>query len=147
MATFSFDEDIPDDLAPILRSLGNIVNVTREMGRKCTDDYQQVWFAAARGWVIVTRNGKDFAPLHRAWHLWGVPRSHAGIVIVPQTERARYPALAQALHDLLADPVAFFGQMLAAGRTAQPLRVGRSLGDGLVRLDADGNWTFFPTER
>lgn len=139
MAVFYFDEDVPDDIALFLAGLGDTVNLTRAIGRKGTDDYQQVWFAAARGWIIVTRNGRDYERLHRTWHLWGVPRSHAGIILIPQMERE--------LHDLAAAPVEFFGQLLLIGRTQPPVRIGRSLADGLIRLDRNDRWTFSPTER
>jgi hypothetical protein len=63
----------------------------------------QLAFATADGWAILTRNIRDFAPLHEPWQAAGRP--HTGIIVSQQVGQspirfaARTPhALAQPLH-------------------------------------------------
>jgi hypothetical protein len=46
------------------------------------DDAGQLAFAAARGWTIVTHNGRHFRALHRVFRREG--HQHAGIIVLPE---------------------------------------------------------------
>lgn len=58
-------------------------------------DEVHLWLAAQQGWTLITQNGAGFRMLHRAWLLWGVPRSHAGILVIAQVSRVLVPRAAQ----------------------------------------------------
>jgi hypothetical protein len=46
------------------------------------DDAEQLAFASARGWMIMTHNGRHFRVLHRAFEQQG--REHGGIIVLPE---------------------------------------------------------------
>ena len=46
------------------------------------DDATQLAFAAARGWMILTHNGRHFRALHRSWLDNGL--EHSGIIVLPE---------------------------------------------------------------
>jgi hypothetical protein len=66
MAAFYFDEDVPEDLVPLLTERGHIVATTRSEGRKGAPDPRQLLYAAGRGWILVTLNRGDYRLLHDA---------------------------------------------------------------------------------
>ncbi len=70
---------------------------------KYEPDDAQLFAAAGDNRVLVTKNGDDFALLHRAWQrwsvAWGVHPTHAGILIIAADWL--YPDAAQGIHDLI----------------------------------------------
>jgi hypothetical protein len=105
MAAFYFDEDVPEDLVPLLTEHGHIVATTRSEGRKGAPDPRQLLYAAGRGWILVTLNRGDYRLLHDAWlmwsHQWSVSLSHAGILITAHVPRVEFSAITAAIHDLV----------------------------------------------
>jgi hypothetical protein len=73
-------------LAVLLRQLGHDVVHSQEIGMKYEPDDAQLFIAAQDNRILVTKNGEDFALLHRAWQrwsaAWGVNPTHAGILII-----------------------------------------------------------------
>ncbi len=67
MAAFYLDEDTPEALAQLLAHAGHTATTTTHATRKGTQDYEQLWFAATRGWIFLTLNRKDYTLLHGAW--------------------------------------------------------------------------------
>jgi 3-mercaptopyruvate sulfurtransferase SseA len=82
MVAFYLDEDTPEALAQTLVGYGHTAMTTTQADRKGAKDYEQLWFAAMRGWVLLTLNRKDYMLLHGAWKHWGVDRQHAGTIIL-----------------------------------------------------------------
>jgi predicted nuclease of predicted toxin-antitoxin system len=76
------DEDITDRLAELLRKRGYEAASAASAGTKGLQDEEQLAFATARGYTILTYNKKDFAILARLWFDTG--REHAGIVLSSQ---------------------------------------------------------------
>jgi hypothetical protein len=76
-----------------LERVGHSVNTARDRHLEDAKDYDVLGIAAARGWVVITHNGKDFQLLHGAWlswsNYWGLslPRAHAGILVLPHVVR------------------------------------------------------------
>ncbi len=70
---------------------------------KYAPDDAQLFVAAQDNRVLVTKNGDDFALLHRAWQrwsaAWGVNPTHAGILIIAADWP--YPDAAQGIHDFV----------------------------------------------
>lgn len=84
------DNDVPMALAPLLGMLGVPAVHTRAVGRQSASDDDQLLFATANGWAIVTHNERDYLLVHLAWERlaghWDVtPRPlHGGVIVVPQ---------------------------------------------------------------
>jgi hypothetical protein len=89
VAHFYLDHNVKLNIASLLRAWGHDATAVREMGQPRAGDEEHLLLAAQRGWILVTHNRDDFRMLHRAWQLWsqawGTTRSHAGILICPQT--------------------------------------------------------------
>jgi predicted nuclease of predicted toxin-antitoxin system len=62
-----FDRHIMARLAVDLRGRDYDVVRTEEAGKDTATDEEQLAFAAAESWAILTFNIRDFAPLHEAW--------------------------------------------------------------------------------
>lgn len=97
MATFYLDDGIALDLATELFRLGHPATTSQAEGVKSAPDEQHLWLATQGDWTLVTQNARDFRMLHRAWQLWGVPRPHAGILVIDQVPRVLVPQAAQDL--------------------------------------------------
>lgn len=76
------DEDVTDRLAELLRKRGYEAASATSMGTQGLPDEEQLAFATARGFTILTYNKKDFVMLARQW--FAVDREHAGIVLSSQ---------------------------------------------------------------
>jgi predicted nuclease of predicted toxin-antitoxin system len=76
------DEDITDRLAELLRQRGYEAASAASLGTKGFGDEEQLAFATARGYTILTYNKRDFAVLARLW--FDADREHAGIVLSSQ---------------------------------------------------------------
>lgn len=101
------DEDIPVEVADLLRTQGHSATTTRDEQRLGSPDPVQLLFAADSGRTFVTHNRADFARLHEAWrtwaHGWGVARSHAGIIVLGRVYRKPVGEYAALLDTLLSD--------------------------------------------
>lgn len=75
-------------IAALLRIAGHDVVTAVDLGLQRADDDVHLTEAAEAGRILVTYNRDDFILLHRAWQRWsrrwGVHRSHAGILVIPQ---------------------------------------------------------------
>jgi len=104
MAAFYLDEDVSEDLAPLLVERGHSVATTSSEGRKGAPDPRQLLYAAGCGWMFVTLNRSDYRLLHDAWlmwsHEWGASPSHAGILIAEHVRHVQLFTVAVAIHDL-----------------------------------------------
>lgn len=102
MPELYLDSDVSVHIAPLLVSGGHPTRTARDEGRLAATDYEQLAYAAQRGWAIITHNKKDDRLLHGArqyWgRIWGAWRPHAGIVILEQVSPEQ---LARALLILL----------------------------------------------
>jgi predicted nuclease of predicted toxin-antitoxin system len=76
------DQDVPVQLAGMLRAQGVDVVTTLEAGASGQSDAQQLADAVAAGRALVTHNRLDFEQLHTEYLAEG--RSHCGIVIAGQ---------------------------------------------------------------
>jgi hypothetical protein len=84
VADFYCEDGVPFQLAVELGHLGHWATTSQFQGRKGIPDEEHLWLAAQQHWILVTHNGVDFRMLQRAWRLWQVPQSHAGILVVQQ---------------------------------------------------------------
>lgn len=107
MAAFYLDEDAPEDLAFLLADRGHFTMTTRAEGRKGVPDERQLWYAAERGWTLVTMNRRDYRLLHSAWlfwtHEWRVTTRHAGVLILDHLLPSDVHRAADAIHSLVHD--------------------------------------------
>lgn len=76
------DECVDHRLAGALRKRGFAVYTALDQGMTELPDEAQLEYAATRGWVLVTHNGRHFRRLHDAWALRG--REHQGILVLPE---------------------------------------------------------------
>src|SRR5205823_8627599 len=81
------DECVDQGAAQILRERGNAATTVHDHGMRGAADDEQLEFAAQRGWVLVSHNERHFLRMHRTYGAQG--RSHAGILIVPETPSPR----------------------------------------------------------
>jgi hypothetical protein len=139
-AAFYLDEDVTEALATPLRGRGHQVTTTTAAGRKGTRDHEQLWFAAQRGWILITVNRRDFESLHGAWLLWSVPRSHAGIIVLYHPSEEELEAIAQEIDDLATDPAAFLLARSRVGRSGPTVDPGGTMANHLFRRWRDGRW-------
>jgi len=93
------DRHIMTRLAADLRSRGYDALTTEEAGKDTASDEEQLTFATAENWAILTFNIRDFAPLHEQWQASGRP--HAGIIVSQQLGRRHYGLLLERLLRLL----------------------------------------------
>ena len=137
---YYLDEDVTEALAIPLRGRGNQVTTTTAAGRKGTRDHEQLWFAAQRGWILITVNCRDFESLHGAWSLWGVPRSHAGIILLHHPAEQELERIAQEIDNLANDPSAFLSAQAHTARSGPMVDPGGTMLNHLVRRWRDGRW-------
>ena len=102
------DEDVHTFIAQALRLRGWEALTTQEVGRRGADDRDQISFATAQGYAILTYNSSDYPRLHYEIVTGG--RTHAGIILATQenprqTTRAQFNLLntlsAEAIHSQL----------------------------------------------
>jgi predicted nuclease of predicted toxin-antitoxin system len=86
-ARLYLDEDVPPDLARLLRTRGTDAVSVHEINALGLPDEAQLARAAAEGRALVTCNFDDFLLLARSWQLGGQP--HAGVVISYHQYRRR----------------------------------------------------------
>ena len=76
------DEDVHNLIAEALRLRGWEVQTTVEAGNQSASDVDQIFYAAARSFCIVTYNVSDFPRLHE--EIVSSGRRHAGIIVASQ---------------------------------------------------------------
>ena len=80
-----FDDDSQGRLVVAeLRRQGHECHVSRAEGTESYADAEHLAFATAHGWVVATRNRRDFLVRHS--RLLAEGGSHAGIVLIEQTK-------------------------------------------------------------
>ena len=104
MADIYLDNDVPLELAELLRHNGHNAIATRDERLTRAPDDEQLLTAAERRQILVTHNLRDFALLHNAWRRWPlawrispVP-DHAGIIVL---EQGRARDLLHVLHGFI----------------------------------------------
>ena len=94
------NEDIPPDLAKLLRERGFDIISTYEVGVGGKSDEEQIEFASREGRVILSCNFHDFLKLAKEWFVAG--KAHYGIIIsYHQYSRKDLGKLLQAIIELL----------------------------------------------
>lgn len=81
------DEDVHSFIAEALRLRGWEAQTTVEAGRLRTDDLDQIRYATAGGYALLTYNVSDFPRLHS--ELLERGESHAGIIVATQEDPKR----------------------------------------------------------
>lgn len=76
------DEDVHTFIADALRLRGWEALTTAEAGRRGATDPDQITFATARGYAILTYNVRDFPRLH--YELLTAGQAHSGIIVGSQ---------------------------------------------------------------
>lgn len=90
MASFYLDENVSEQLRPLLERHGHRAIIARSVHGGRTSDHEHVATATRNNWLLVTHDRKDFRLLHRAWIEWfsefGVEPipTHADILLIPQ---------------------------------------------------------------
>jgi hypothetical protein len=99
VALFYLNSDTSSALEAGLVAEGHDVVTAHRVGLRAAPDPLHLLRASELGRVLVTSNREDFELLHEAWLswsvAWGVRRSHAGILIVPQVGGAMVSRLAR----------------------------------------------------
>lgn len=134
MARFHLDQNVAADIGDALRDAGHDVVTTNEAGLLDADDDEHLLSAAKAGRIVVTHNGKDFRLLHGAWlrwaRDWGAARTHAGILIIPQSPFWTFPLAARTIHEfvdslpsgqLLTNELHEYARQPAPGRVSLPI--------------------------
>lgn len=77
-------DDCADDnlLGFLPRNAGHIVITPRTAGTLGWDDQDHLEYAAAYGYVLLTKNPEDFVDLHNEWQVQ--EREHAGVFLIYQ---------------------------------------------------------------
>jgi hypothetical protein len=103
------DEDGHTFIAHALRLRGWEALTTEEAGRRAASDLDQITFAAAHGYTIVTYDIRDFPRLHAEIVTGG--GSHGGIIVATRRDpRGNIRALFNVLNSL--SPEALINQLL-----------------------------------
>jgi hypothetical protein len=120
---FYLDEDVTEKLVTPLVALGFDVVSTRQLGRKGSQDFAQLLFAATADRVLITHNATDFRLLHGAWlawsAAWGVAAvaEHPGILIIEpgsgKGEPLSLPRLVSAVQMFVALPNSTVNRLFA----------------------------------
>ena len=89
MAALFLDHNVSYGWRFALERAGHTVSTARDRRLMEAEDYDILGIAASQDWIVITHNAKDFRLLHGAWLSWpsfwgiGVPRAHAGILVMP----------------------------------------------------------------
>ena len=86
--------------APLEASGHDMRALAEEPGLDALDDPAVLALAASEGRILVTRNGRDFAPIFREWAESG--RSHAGCILIWTLDHSRFPEIVGRVERLLA---------------------------------------------
>lgn len=140
MAAFYLDEDTPEPLAQTLIGYGHSATTTTSANRKGAKDYEQLWFAAAQGAILLTLNRKDYTLLHGAWKHWGVDRPHAGIIILHAMDATELRSIAEDINTIVQNPREYFALQALAGETTWDVD---TVTNHLFRRRKSGTWDAF----
>ncbi len=78
------DECVNYAVAPLLTARGHTVITAQSQGTGNAPDDEQIRYATARGWMILTTNRKHYHRRHHEFLQRG--ESHGGIITVPQDD-------------------------------------------------------------
>lgn len=81
------DEDVHTFIAQALRLRGWEALTTEEARRRRVADLDQITFATARGYAILTYNSRDFPRLH--YEIVTKENTHAGIIVARREDPRR----------------------------------------------------------
>jgi len=137
MAAFYLDEDTPEPLAQTLIGYDHSATTTTSANRKGAKDYEQLWFAAAQGAILLTLNRKDYTLLHGAWKHWGVDCPHAGIIILHAMDATELGAIAEDIDTFVQNPLECLAMQALEGETSQSVD---TVANHLFRRRKDGIW-------
>ncbi len=114
MARLYADEDFPFPVVERLRQLGHDVLTALEAGKanQGIADADQLVFATSLGRAILTRNRKDFIPLHRR------SPHHAGIISI--TDDPDFDGQASGIDQAIAPLSSLSGQHVRVNRPSTP---------------------------
>jgi hypothetical protein len=92
VAQFLFDADTVPTLHRLLEEQGHSVTTIRQVTRLDAPDDEVLLVATTMDRLLVTHNEQDFLLLARAWRSFArqwetTPPSHAGIIVIPQSDR------------------------------------------------------------
>ena len=75
-------DDCADDdtLAALLRQAGHQVSTPRIAGTSGLSDREHLYYAARRGYTLLTKDPDDFMGLHHQWLVTN--RTHSGILLI-----------------------------------------------------------------
>ena len=102
--SFYTDEDVSVRVAEFLRVHGYPAISARAADRLRESDADQLRYAAAQGWTVITHNTKHFRRLHAEWLATG--RVHAGILTLDRPKPHLPPpeAFAARITELIVTP-------------------------------------------
>jgi hypothetical protein len=95
---FYTDEDVNGPAIRIARDLGVEIVTANEARMRSADDPDHFAYAVERGYVLVTGNITDFAPMFRDWLAGG--QDHPGIVYIYPHHRKNSRLIARELRTL-----------------------------------------------
>lgn len=137
MAAFYLDEDTPEALAQTLVRYGHTAMTTTQAGHKRAKDYEQLLFAAMQGAIFLTLNRAAYVLLHGAWHHWGVPHSHAGIIVLHHLTRDNLTPIAEEITELVKHPREFLAMQALMNGSVRGVE---EITNHLFRRWRDGRW-------
>jgi hypothetical protein len=110
MARLFANENLPEAVVLELRRLGHDVLTMRESGHagQSVPDTDVLQFATGERRAVVTLNRRHFVRLHEGWP------GHAGVIVC--TFDLDFAALAQRIHQAIADGPPLAGQLLRVNR-------------------------------
>jgi predicted nuclease of predicted toxin-antitoxin system len=97
------DENTTVRLIEPLTALGHDTVSANYLGHKGLTDAEQLLIASNLGRILVTYDRDDFLLLHEAWMVWsrawGVPHTHAGIIVLHPVRNLTISEVARAVDD------------------------------------------------
>jgi predicted nuclease of predicted toxin-antitoxin system len=119
------DECVHLELAPALVALGFEARSARDAGMTGKDDEQQLRYATAHGFVLLTHDAHDFRRLHR--RLIAKGREHSGIIILPPRELPILTLRSAMMLDWLAQHGDYRSRLLSWGDVQYALTQGERI--------------------
>jgi hypothetical protein len=104
------------------------------------NDYEQLWFAAKQGWIILTLDRQDYTLLHGTWQHLGVARPHAGILILNQMTKDEVATVVGDIDSLVKYPEKFFAMQNYISEWSPTAHQGNTVTNHLYRRWKSGRW-------
>ncbi|GEM_PF-584692 len=112
------DEDVSVELATLLRDQGLEVHTVQEVGIRSVPDAVILQKCIDEGWILITRNRRDFRRLHWLWMTFNrwrlLSKPHSGILTIYEGAQSPSPLpeeWTQAILRLLEETPNFDGLM------------------------------------